>query len=67
MSSRVLNDQGTADDLNSNALEIKIASGKVCLVSASKTAILNADGRRQNFSSKQFSLSVLYLGHTKRK
>ena len=34
-SSRVLSDQGTADDLNLNALKIKIASGKVCLVDAS--------------------------------
>ena len=49
MTSKVLNDQGTADELNSNALEIKIASGKDCLVSASKLAILNSDGRRQNF------------------
>ena len=46
VASKVIRDQGTADDLNSNALEIKIASGKVCLVSASKIAILNADGRR---------------------
>ena len=67
MLSRVLSDQGTADDLNLKALEIKIAGGKVCLVSASKIAILNADGRRQNFSSEHFPLSVLYMGHTKRK
>ena len=67
MASKVLSDQGTADDLNSNALEIKIASGKACLVSASNIAILNADGRRQNFSSNWVSLSVLYFGHTKRK
>ena len=46
MASKVLSDQGTADDLNSNALEIKIASGNDCLVSASKIAILNADGWR---------------------
>ena len=46
MSSRVLSDQGTTDDLSLIALEIKIASGKVCLVSASKIAILNADGWR---------------------
>ena len=40
--------QGTADDLNLNALEITIAgaSGEVCLISASKIAILNADGPR---------------------
>ena len=43
MASKVLSDQGTADDLNSNALEIKIASGKVCLVSASKTATRETD------------------------
>ena len=46
MTSKVLNDQGTADELNSNAL--KTASGKDCLVSASKLAILNSDGRRQS-------------------
>ena len=46
MASKVSSDQGTADDLNSNALKIKIAGGKVCLVSASNIAILNADGRR---------------------
>ena len=46
MTSKVFSDKGTADDFNSNALEIKIASGKVCLVSASNIAILNADGRR---------------------
>ena len=39
MSSRVLSDQGTADDLNLNALEIKIANGMVCLVSASNIAV----------------------------
>ena len=32
--------KGPQTDLNSNALEIKIASGKVCLVSASNIAIL---------------------------
>ena len=46
MSSRVFRDQGTTDDLNLNALEIKIASGKVGLASASKIAILNTNGWR---------------------
>ena len=46
MSPSVLGDQGTTDDLNLNPLEIKMASGMVCLVHASKIAILNADGWR---------------------
>ena len=62
MASKVLSDQGTADDLNSNALEIKIASGKVCLVSASNIAIFKTqmDGDRTfqaisfNCSKKEF-------------
>ena len=46
---KVLSDQGTGDDLDLNALEIKIASGKSglpCLNFASKIAILNVDGWR---------------------
>ena len=46
MSPRVLDDQGTTDDLNLNPLEIKMASGKICLVPATKIAILIADGWR---------------------
>ena len=52
MASKVLSDQGTADDLNSHALKIKIASGKVCLVSANKTATRETDRQKDREREK---------------
>ena len=45
----VLSDQGTADDLNSNALEITIANGKVCLVSWTEIKLFKQVGFPERF------------------